>query len=202
MNCTRLTQLSPAPLAVARLTMALHICHLSVKCARAGTGNHCRGRRGPISMRPFHSCRISSPIDCFAQGPVQARLRTGPHAIPISGEFCSQLRRRDSQHWTSGSGQSASTPRQLAPLTLLAGGQVGCKRVTMRHLATRVPGTRTPGRMLSTKREIPGCANAQRSEEDAHGYHDASHHYPYRAVVCWRRLVRPWTLVLTLADFR
>jgi hypothetical protein len=44
--------------------------------------------------------------------------------------------------------------------------------------------------------------NTQHSEEDAHGYHDASHNSPSRSVVCRRRLVRPWTLVLKLADFK
>jgi hypothetical protein len=44
--------------------------------------------------------------------------------------------------------------------------------------------------------------NTQRSEEDAHGYHHASHNCPSRFVACRRRLVRPWTLVLNVADFK
>jgi hypothetical protein len=55
--------------------------------------------------------------------------------------------------------------------------------------------------MLS-KSQNSRLRNTQRSAEDAHGYHDASHNCPSRSVVCRRRLVRPWTLVLNLADFK
>jgi hypothetical protein len=52
---------------------------------------------------------------------------------------------------------------------------------------------KTPGFLLR---------NTQRFEEDAHGYHDASHHCPCHSVAWRRRLVRPWTLVLNRADFK
>jgi hypothetical protein len=55
--------------------------------------------------------------------------------------------------------------------------------------------------MLS-KSQNSRLRNTQRSEEDAHGYHHASHNCPSRSVVCRRRLVRPWTLVLNVADFK
>jgi hypothetical protein len=45
------------------------------------------------------------------------------------------------------------------------------------------------------------AADTQRSKEDAHGYHHASHNCPCHSVA-WRRLVRPWTLVLDVADFK
>src|ERR1700688_1151256 len=41
--------------------------------------------------------------------------------------------------------------------------------------------------------------NTQHSEEDAHGYHHAPHHCTSHSTARWRRLVRPWTLVLKAA---
>jgi hypothetical protein len=48
------------------------------------------------------------------------------------------------------------------------------------------------------KVRIPGLRNTQHSEEDAHGYHHAPHHCTSNSTARWRRLVRPWTLVLRL----
>ena len=59
----------------------------------------------------------------------------------------------------------------------------------------------TTSQMLSKKAEFRLRAT-QRFEEDAHGYHDASHYCPCHSVA-WRRwLVRPWTLVLNRTDFK
>jgi hypothetical protein len=55
--------------------------------------------------------------------------------------------------------------------------------------------------MLS-KSQNSRLRNTQRSEEDAHGYHHASHNCRSHSVACRRRLVRPWTLVLNVADFK
>jgi hypothetical protein len=55
--------------------------------------------------------------------------------------------------------------------------------------------------MLS-KSQNSRLRNTQRSEEDAHGYHHASHNCPCHSVAWRRRLVRPWTLVLDAADFK
>jgi Glucose-6-phosphate dehydrogenase, C-terminal domain len=38
--------------------------------------------------------------------------------------------------------------------------------------------------------------STQHSEENAHGYHHASRHCTSHPAAWWRRLVRPWTLVL------
>jgi hypothetical protein len=50
------------------------------------------------------------------------------------------------------------------------------------------------------KVRISRLRNTQHSEEDAHGYHHASHHCTSHSTARWRRLVRPWTLVLKAAD--
>jgi hypothetical protein len=70
----------------------------------------------------------------------------------------------------------------------------------LRHLATWVPGTGRPAKRCQKSR-ISGCA-IRSTEEDAHGYHHATHHCTSHSAAGRRRLVRPWTLVLNAADLK